>query len=703
VRPTLRPFPPTTDHAWAGRARASLQIGVSSFGVLALELALIRWTSGQIRLFAYFNNVVLITAFLGVGLGLALGRRRPGLVHWALPALALVSAVVGLSDRIGIVHLVFPDPAIHLWGAEMRLAGNAALLVQNVVLFLGLLGCVGLVFLTAAAPLGWLFSASPPLRAYRWNLTGSLLGVLAMTALSAGGLAPPFWLAAGVLPFAWLSRTPASLASGALAIALGAASVGGAVFSPYNRIDVRAAGASTRLDVNRDFHQFMHDLSSPSVAIEPAETGADFRTLRDAYDLPFVVNDRRGSALVVGAGAGNDAQAALRAGYSRVTSVDIDGKILELGRRLHPERPYDDPRVELVVDDARAFFRRERGRSWDAVVFGLLDSHAMFASLSSLRLDNYVYTEEGIRDAWRLVSPRGHLSVSFSAFGGPWIGDRLFWTIARATGRLPAVFPTGMHHARTYLVPGPEARLALGRVPFPRAEPSAPEAAAVTTSDDWPFLYLRPGAFPWGYAVVLGAILLAAGACVPLAFGRQAVGSAFDPVLFLMGAGFLLVETRGVTALSLLFGSTWIVNAAVFAGVLAMALFANEAVVRLGPKRYEPWGAALLGSVLLLWLCPPSLLSPLPPVPRGLLGGLLNGLPVGCAGVIVSMRLQRSGNPSAALGSNLLGSVLGGCLEYLSLAVGLRALVLVAFALYLGALLAGARERSVLRPGPSAA
>jgi len=58
-------------------------------------------------------------------------------------------------------------------------------------------------------------------------------------------------------------------------------------------------------------------------------------------------------------------------------------------------------------------------------------------------------------------------------------------------------------------------------------------------------------------------------------FGKRLYGSGFDPVLFLMGAAFLLIETRGVTDLSLLFGSTWIVNSSVFAGVLVMALAAS--------------------------------------------------------------------------------------------------------------------------------
>jgi hypothetical protein len=165
----------------------------------------------------------------------------------------------------------------------------------------------------------------------------------------------------------------------------------------------------------------------------------------------------------------------------------------------------------------------------------------------------------------------------------------------------------------------------------------------------------------------------------------------FDPALFLMGAAFLLIETRGVTTLSLLFGSTWLVNSAVFAGVLLMALVANEAVARLRPSRTAPWLGGLLAAVLVVWAVPPSALAGLSLVPRGLLGGLINALPVGFAGVVVSILLARSPNPSASLGSNLLGSVIGGCLEYLSMVVGLRALALLALALYLAATLAVTR------------
>ena len=71
-----------------GNGAERLQIAVGTFGILALELGLIRWFSGQIRIFAYLTNVVLISAFLGMGLGLLIGPRRPGLRHLTLPLLA---------------------------------------------------------------------------------------------------------------------------------------------------------------------------------------------------------------------------------------------------------------------------------------------------------------------------------------------------------------------------------------------------------------------------------------------------------------------------------------------------------------------------------------------------------------------------------------------------------------------------------------
>ena len=50
--------------------RAGAQLLAVSFVVLFQELALIRWLPVQVRVVAYFPNLILIGAFLGLGLGL---------------------------------------------------------------------------------------------------------------------------------------------------------------------------------------------------------------------------------------------------------------------------------------------------------------------------------------------------------------------------------------------------------------------------------------------------------------------------------------------------------------------------------------------------------------------------------------------------------------------------------------------------------
>ena len=64
---------------------------------------------------------------------------------------------------------------------------------------------------------------------------------------------------------------------------------------------------------------------------------------------------------------------------------------------------------------------------------------------------------------------------------------------------------------------GDTAQLDLTGVEYPSIRPSQPEKKVRTTSDDWPFLYVRPGVFPWGYVLVLGLVLLLAAVATPLA------------------------------------------------------------------------------------------------------------------------------------------------------------------------------------------
>jgi hypothetical protein len=677
----------------------AVELALTTFAILVLELALIRWLGTQIRIAAYFANLVLLAAFLGMGLGVGLGRNRPQLARGALPVLALVSIVLGTATRLGLTHLAFPDPAISLWGADT--AGTWFQFIRSALVVLGCFWAVASVFVLLGTQVGYLFDQLPPLKAYAADLGGSLAGVVAMAGVAALWTSPPVWIALGALPLLWILRDRWSVAAAAVAIAAAAFSVSGARFSPYNRIDLTpgvtasfgkpASGAPEwTLSANRDYHQRLLDLRQSA-----GETAASRDYIRRVYELPFDFSGGAGrSALVVGAGAGNDVAAALRRGFGRVVSIDIDPAILQTGLERHPEHPYSDPRVFRVADDARAYFgRRSDAGTFDVVCYGLLDSHAMFSSMSSLRLDNFVYTQEGLAAAWAHVSDGGILSVSFSVFAGEWMYDRLLGLVRLATGRDPIVVRHRYDEGATFLV-GRRLTLAQVRAVMPSATEGGPSVASVRIpSDDWPFLYLRPNTVPWTYLTVFFLVAASAAFAVRRVFGPSLFARGrFDGQMFLLGAAFLLLETRAVTQLSLLFGSTWVVNTSVFGGALAMVLAANALASRLRAYRRGLWYGLLALSLLGLYLFPFRVLFDLALPARAVIGGLIVASPVFFAGVIFSSELRTRVDAAAALGCNLCGAVVGGLLENLSMLVGLKAVVLLALAFYLVSLRVATRR-----------
>ena len=60
-------------------------------------------------------------------------------------------------------------------------------------------------------------------------------------------------------------------------------------------------------------------------------------------------------------------------------------------------------------------------------------------------------------------------------------------------------------------------------------------------------------------------------------------------------------------------------------------------------------------------------------------------MPICAATVGSATRCAATGAATTAFGANLLGAIVGGCLEYLSLVIGYSGLLLVAAVLYLGA------------------
>jgi hypothetical protein len=155
--------------------------------------------------------------------------------------------------------------------------------------------------------------------------------------------------------------------------------------------------------------------------------------------------------------------------------------------------------------------------------------------------------------------------------------------------------------------------------------------------------------------------------------------------LFFMGAAFLLLETKSVTTFALLFGTTWVVNAIVFAGVLLAVLLAVETTRRFPTPALPVLYMGIAAALVLAYVVPNASLLALPVLPRLVAAIALAFAPIFLANLAFAKRFAGADDAPSAFGVNILGAMVGGCIEYLALIVGFRNLLIVAGLLYLAA------------------
>jgi spermidine synthase len=664
---------------------SALRTFLASFLVLFLEIALIRWMPAYIRLLAYFSNFILLASFLGIGVGCLLAARGRRL----FPFFPLLMAMV-----IAAVHFFRLEISIPSSSSIYFSSGTAqpVVVVESTMLLPLLFVIVAALFATVAERMGREMAALPPLRGYTINIVGSLAGVVTFGVISWLELSPTVWFAVGfgaALPLivtAEPGRSHVRVAFIVVNIALLACSLTlvramarGALWSPYYKITVGHEGEDTVVEVNNIFHQSM----------APVEHKEYF------YQWPYMVfGDAFDDVLILGAGSGTDVAAALRHGARHVDAVEIDPTIIRLGREHHPDRPYQDPRVTVINDDARHFLRTTNKR-YDLVVFALIDSLTMQSSFSGVRLESYMFTKESFRAVRDRLKPDGVLVV-YNYFRERWLVDRLANTAAIAFGAEPRVH---VHEARAYLgvlMAGP--RLATLKqdpvVPervtaFGQSHAPSParihqrDPAIEPASDDWPFLYMRNRHLPRHYGFALAWILVVSTVVVFAAlWGQQ---GAWSWQFFLLGAGFMLLETKSIIQFALLWGSTWVVASLAIAAVLTMALVANYIVSRVEITR--PWvvGGVLLALIGLNYAIPVGRIGFESRAVESAFYAALMFSPIICAGLLFGSAIKYSTSLPRDYGTNLLGAMVGGVGEYLSLLTGYNALLLLIAVCYAGA------------------
>jgi Spermine/spermidine synthase domain len=415
---------------------------------------------------------------------------------------------------------------------------------------------------------------------------------------------------------------------------------------------------------------------------------ATLRRLESFYFFPYrhVTRSDLANVLVIGAGTGNDVGVALAEGARHVDAVEIDPVLVQLGREDNPEHAYQSPRVTVHIDDGRSFLQ-DTHSTYSLVIYALPDSlTALGGQAAPVGLENYLLTVQAFQEA-RAHLARDGTFVMYNYYE-PFLLDRYATTVTTVFGHRPCV------ELGNSLGDRQQAVLTVGATAPARhcttvwhGRPRAP------ATDDRPFPYLPTATIPVLYRWLIGLVLVASLVVVRAAAGRLRPVARYAD-LFWMGAAFMLLESKNVVQFALLFGTTWYVNSLVFGGVLASVYLAVELARHVMLPRPSVLYAALVAWLAAAWLVPGSWLLSLPPIPRFVAATALAFGPIFIANLVFASRfggVEATATPTA-FGANLLGAIVGGALEYLSMVTGFRFLLVLVAALYGLALLFGRRR-----------
>jgi len=649
------PVPETATET--GRERAKLVF--ASFLMLFVELALIRWVTANNVFVTKATNFVLLASFLGIGIGFLNAKTNRDYLRWTPVALLLLVSFV-LAFPVILQTLNGPHPFQGLHGTPA--------LPQPVSL--------GVVFVLVAAVMAGLgqgtarlFVGFRPLPAYRLDILGSLAGIAAFTALSFLDQPPGTW---GVIACAGLLVLLAPrvrwwqiLAVAAVATLLLLESVVPAQeWSPYNKLAYHQThGPTGALYV-----------SANNIPYQAARSLAVMREQKAFYFYPYrhVTKASLGNVLIVGSGTGNDAAVALSEGARHVDTVEIDPLLVRLGH-MHPNHPYSSPRLTAHVDDGRAYLQNT-SKHYNLILFALPDSLTALAGQSGIRLESYLLTEQSIEAVRAHLVPGG--TFAMYNYYAPFLESRYASTIEDAFGRTPCaeVGPPLGGRRLAVLTVHPA-----GPVPNCASFWHGSRIAAAT--DDHPFPYLPGNNIPKQYLWMIAAIFAASLLLVRAGGGRFSRMRSYVDLAF-MGAAFLLLETKNIVQFALLFGTTWLVNSLVFAGVLLAVYLAVETASRIRLPHPAVLYAALIASLAVTWVVPQESLVGLPIVARFFAGSALAFAPIFLANLIFAQRFSDVATSGDAFAANLLGAMVGGVLEYIALITGYRFLLIAIGVLY---------------------
>lgn len=676
---------------------------VVSFVILFLELLLIRLISTEIRIFAYFSNLLLLGIFVGSGLGMLIKKRMPitisAILLFIVSLLVVSGVLTGVTDKLAPLSesfVWFQTSISSVWGI---ISGSLLVLI----LFLLIMG----IFIPLGQRLGELLENDKQLiLIYSLNIIASLAGMWFFQAISVLQLSIFIGIALGQFLLIFLVNNAEQklviftcFLLSLLVIFFNFLSIENpTIWSPYQKLSLislqktELKNQEYLLQVNNVGYMGLLDLSDSYktklreiLKKENLEDSVNWK-FGDQYSLPFIFKPNSQNVLIVGAGGGNDVAAAVRYGVKDIDAVEIDPQIISFGKQYHPEKPYDSNSVNIYNDDGRSYFKRTK-KKYDIVIMGLADSHTLTSSLVNVRLDHYLYTKESFQEIKDILKPDGLVFVTFDV-REDWIGGRIQKSLTSAFNTKPLVF--NMQDANYFGWGGVVFVISPDPVAIDNFLSSQPEFKKFVSdrsltfndninplTDNWPYLYLDQPRLPrihLGISIFLILLLLFFKRLVPWR-GK------FQWDFFFLGAGFLLFEFQNISKTSLLFGNTWTTNLFTISFILLFILLANLIYAKSKISLRVAYIGLFL-SLLSQFLIPLAALNSLSFLNKLIWGSLFLNLPFLFSGLVFIIKLKEVKLKSVAFASNLLGSAIGGIIEIFSFLLGINSMLILSIAIY---------------------
>ncbi len=660
------------------------------------ELAMIRIHSSYFQIFAYFKNLSLISCFLGLGIGYSLSNKRIFSLAWVMPITALQILFMYLLKDTPIT-LFLQNPVSEQWNIGQSVARG----FFHVGIIYAFIVIVFLINAICFVPLGHLVARlmykTDPLQAYSYDLIGSIIGVIIFSVLSFLWTGPIIWLTFSFFILAiFLIKNSRDFLITTFSFFILVFFLN--VFEKTDSADYHSPYQNVSVEYLNDNITPMQIKSNNIWLQVPLNFSEEFYVKQnkdwyDLYSLPHKIkNFKSNKTLIVGSGVGNDVAASLRNSDAKINAVEIDPLVADLGIKFHPEKPYLNKRVKLTINDARNFIK-ETDEEYDLIIYSILDSHANLSGKGGVRLDSYVYTVESFFEAKQKLSDKGIIILSF-AVSTREMGIKIYKMLNESFKANPPLVLTRnnpdkfVDNIYIFAVSDNKIDIDLFDTNFKRTNlflPNSTIKKVDMSTDDWPFFYMAYRIYPLSYMLLLSFIFI-----VSFIFIKKHTGinlSKFSFTSFFLGVGFMLMETKGITELAKIYGSTWLVVSIVIISVLFMAYIANLLIIKNVKISNNQIYFFLLFSILTslsitfvnYYNYPTYILKVLVPI--------VLTLPVLFSGLAFSRELIKSGSTANTLSCNILGALVGGLLEYNSMYFGFKFLYLLAFISYLMAYL----------------